>query len=214
MKILALEFSSARRSAAVAEVVPGDVRILGSGTAENVRAVTGLELINWALEGARASPAEIDVIAVALGPGSYVGIRSAIALAQGWQLARDTKLLGISSADVLATAARENGIRGDVTIVIDAQRQEVYAARYELSADRIERTEALQIVSPATVASAQIFGPGVSELVPGAKVLYPSAAVLARLAAGGTDYKPGEELEPIYLRQSSFVKASPPRFGA
>jgi len=40
---------------------------------------------------------------------------------------------------------------------------------------------------------------------------YPSAAMLARLAAGRADFSAGEELEPIYLRETSFVKANPGR---
>ena len=44
----------------------------------------------------------IEAIAVGLGPGSYTGIRAAIALAQGWQLAREVKTLGVSSVAAMA----------------------------------------------------------------------------------------------------------------
>jgi len=39
----------------------------------------------------------------------------------------------------------------------------------------------------------------------------PTAAMLARLAAERSDFIAGEKLEPIYLRETSFVKAPPPR---
>jgi tRNA threonylcarbamoyl adenosine modification protein YeaZ len=212
MKMLALEFSSAHRSAAVAEVARGNVQILGTGTAENTRAVTGLELIDSALQRSRFSPKDIDVIAIGLGPGSYVGIRSAIALAQGWQLAREVRLVGVSTVELIAAAAQANGIYGEVTIVIDAQRNEVYAAKYEVSATVLRIIEPLQIRARTQIPPGKIVGPEASRLIAGATDLYPTAAFLAGVAADPTEYQRGEELEPIYLRESSFVKAPPARF--
>ena len=73
------------------------------------------------------------MIAVGLGPGSYTGIRVAISMAQGWQLARGVKLLGVSSAECLAAQAQAEKIFGRVNVVIDAQRNEFYLATYEIS---------------------------------------------------------------------------------
>jgi len=64
------------------------------------------------------------VIAVGLGPGSYTGVRAAIALAQGWQLAREIKLLGVSSVEAIAVQAQAEKIFGRVNVVMDAQRNE------------------------------------------------------------------------------------------
>src|SRR5207249_11930332 len=95
MKILALEFSSAQRS--VALVVDGQVR--GRAQETGTRESRALSLIESALSAAGLERETVDCLAVGLGPGSYGGIRSAIALAQGWQLARGTKTLGISSGE-------------------------------------------------------------------------------------------------------------------
>ena len=65
------------------------------------RPTPALALIDHALREARLEREQIDRVAVGLGPGSYAGIRIAIALAQGWQLARKVSLLGISSADCI-----------------------------------------------------------------------------------------------------------------
>jgi hypothetical protein len=43
------------------------------------------------------------------------------------------------------------------------------------------------------------------------RALFPSAATVARLASGRTDFVSGDKLEPVYLRAVSFVKAPPPR---
>ena len=72
-----------------------------------------LALVERALAQANCRREEIAVVAVGLGPGSYTGIRSAIALAQGWQLGRGVKTLGISSVECLALAQvmRKAGLR-------------------------------------------------------------------------------------------------------
>src|SRR4051794_23641679 len=84
MKILALEFSSPVRSVAVG----GDVPKHGYAEEGGSRETKPFALINAALAQAEISREEIHCIAVGLGPGSYAGIRIAIAIAQGWQLAR------------------------------------------------------------------------------------------------------------------------------
>ena len=148
------------------------------------------------------------MIAVGLGPGSYTGIRAAIAVAQGWQLARGVKLLGSSSAECLAAQAQ--GIFGRVNVVIDAQRGEFYAATWEISAAARAEIAPLKIVAAAEIAARKNAG----EICAGPAVdpvLFPSAGMLARLAAGRNDFVAGEKMEPVYLREVSFVKAPPSR---
>src|SRR4051794_1292576 len=137
MKILALEFSSRQRSVAVAEATP--FRVLGAAMEINARGTNGMILVDRALAAARITPGEIEVVAVGLGPGSYAGIRSSIAIAQGWQLAREVRLLGIGSVELIAAGAQQRAVFGEVTIVIDAQRHEFYAARFNISSERIRK---------------------------------------------------------------------------
>ncbi len=56
-----------------------------------------------------------------------------------------------------------------------------------------------------------LIGPEVTNWFPGSRVLFPRAATLGQLARGRTDFVAGERLEPIYLRETQFVKAPPPR---
>ena len=56
-----------------------------------------------------------------------------------------------------------------------------------------------------------IVGPEVTRWFPSGRIVFPRAATLARLAASRTDFADGESLEPIYLRETTFVKAPPPR---
>lgn len=209
MMILALEFSSERRSVALAR--GGRVLAEASETG-GYRTTNAFALIEKVLAETSLSREEIEVIAVGLGPGSYTGIRAAIAAAQGWQLARGIKLLGISSAAALAMQAQEAKLFGRVNVVIDAQRREFYLATWNVSDTECREIAPLKIVAKPEIQSLQAAG----EICVGPEPelgtrLFPSASTLARLAAGRNDFLPGEKLEPIYLRETTFVKAPPPR---
>ncbi len=205
MKILALEFSSSQRGVAVAE----DENVLATVATDNLK-TSPLTLIDEALHKARLDRAAIEVIALGIGPGSYTGIRSAIATAQGWQLARNVKLLPISSAEVLAATARANGQRGETHLLIDAQRTEYYHATWNLTDESQTETAPLRIIDMGEATKLESVGPDLPR-IPNCQPLSPDTAILAQLAAKRTDFQPGETIEPIYLRPTEFVKAPPPR---
>jgi tRNA threonylcarbamoyl adenosine modification protein YeaZ len=217
MKILALEFSSPQRSVAVVQTSGGAGSVSVSEAVETGAGFTKtFGLVEQVLQEARLEREQIECLAIGLGPGSYTGIRGAIAVAQGWQLARGVKLLGISSAECVAAQAQAEGIRGRIQVVIDAQRQEFYLAGYELGQEARREIEPLRL---AALAAAQqlaaggetMAGPEVGRWFAEGRVIFPRAGTLGRLALGRTDFTAGEKLEPIYLRETKFVKAPPPR---
>src|SRR5260221_8316149 len=111
MKILALEFSSPQRSVAVLRSGGGDGSSFVSEAVETqAGGMEAFRLVEQALKAAGVEREQIECLVVGLGPGSYTGIRAAIALAQGWQLAREVKLLGVSSAEAIAAEAQEQGM--------------------------------------------------------------------------------------------------------
>jgi tRNA threonylcarbamoyl adenosine modification protein YeaZ len=216
MKILALDFSSPQRSVAVLVTDAAHGVMATSEVSESSpgHSIKPLAMVEQALQQVGLEREAIECLAVGLGPGSYTGIRAGLALAQGWQLARDVKLLGISSAEAIATQARDTGLRGSASVVIDAQRGEFYLANYELSETHVREVVPLRIVSRETVqalAHTILIGPEVTKWFPEGQIVFPQAAVLAQLAVHRTDFLPGEKLEPIYLRETTFVKAPPPR---
>ena len=216
MKILAVEFSSAQRSAAVWEEggAAAGPALLGSAMEAGGHRRVGL--VEQALAEAGCRREEIGVVAAGLGPGSYTGIRGAIALAQGWQLGRGIELLGVSSAECLAARAQAEGARGLANIVIDAQRNEFYLARYQIEDSGWREEEGLRLAGFAEIQELAgrgqaLIGPDLQKWFGGARNTYPDAGMLGRLACGRRDFVAGEKLEPIYLRETSFLKAPPPR---
>ncbi len=212
MKILAVEFSSDRRSVAVAD----DALVLGTAAETGGRPTHTFALIGTALAQAGWEREQIELIAVGLGPGSYTGIRAAIALAQGWQLGLDIRLTGLSSIECLAAQLGTMGATGQRTLIVDAQRNEFYRAVYEVGAGGGREVEPLCIVTRSAIeaglaAGELVVGPDADRWFATARALNPDAAALARLAANRNEFLSGEKLEPIYLRETSFVKAPPPR---
>ena len=203
MTILALEFSSARRSVALAR---GGTVLAEAAVQSDARGTDAFGLIEKVLADAKISRAEIEVIAVGIGPGSYTGIRAAIAVAQGWQLATGVNLLSVSSAAAIAAQAQAENLFGRVNVVIDAQRGEFYLAGWELSPTQRTAVSLLKIVTLAEVEARKAAG----EICVGPELApagFPSAARVAQLAAGRMDFVAGEKLEPIYLRETTFIKA-------
>ncbi|MBW8864001.1 MAG: tRNA (adenosine(37)-N6)-threonylcarbamoyltransferase complex dimerization subunit type 1 TsaB [Verrucomicrobia bacterium] len=203
MTILALEFSSDRRSVALAR---GGIVLSEAVEQTAGRATNAFGLIEKVLADGKVAREEIEVIAVGLGPGSYTGIRAAIAVAQGWQLARGTKLQGVGSTEAIAAQAQAMKLFGRVSVLIDAQRGEFYLSQWEISADNRVETGALRIVAATEVKERAAAG----EILAGPMAensVFPSAAMVAQLADGRQDFVPGEQLQPIYLRETAFVKA-------
>ena len=203
MTILALEFSSAQRSVAVAK----NGSVLGEAVETGGRGVAAFGMIEKVLAAAKMEREEVEAIAVGLGPGSYTGIRAAIALAEGWKIARGINLIGVSSVEAMVSVAQAEKILGPVSVVVNAQREEFYCATYDIAETGQTEVASLKILSRAQVLEASqgrlIIGPEAPKF-PDGHLLFPSAAAVAKLAA---DRPSDERLEPIYLRETTFVKA-------
>ena len=211
MKTLALEFSSPQRSVAVLN--PGTGSIAEVVDTASGHTMKPFALIESALRQAGLEREQIETVVVGLGPGSYTGIRAAIALAQGWQLARGVKLCGMSSVECLATQEAAQGSTDKFNVVIDAQRGEFYLATYTILSGKPKSNAPLQIVPLKAVqqheqVGGKIIGPEVTKWFPNGRQTFPRAATLAQLAAWNATFVAGERLEPIYLRETAFVKTS------
>ena len=200
MTILALEFSSERRGVAVVR----DGSVLSEVVHEGTRETPLFEMIDRALAEAAVARDGIQRVAVGLGPGSYTGVRLAIAVAQGWQLGSNVETVGVGSLDTLAVVA---AALGPVTLAVDSQRNEWAIA--EANEGRLVgplRLMGTEDVRSRSIAGAIIAGPEVVSALGAGFTLNPSAAILGRLAMEGVPV-PADQLTPVYLREVSFVKA-------
>jgi tRNA threonylcarbamoyladenosine biosynthesis protein TsaB len=192
VKILALELSSARGSLAWRD---GDLEWAREWP--NDRKNSGEFFQNLAEVQKQFGPP--DRIVVGLGPGSYAGTRIAISAAIGLQLAARAELLGLSSLCAIACDAPEFAVVGD------ARRQSFFLARVRdriLSAAPDLQSEA-ELRSSLAVFDAHlpIFAVEALRQFEGVPVRYPSAVILARLAAEENRAFVLPPLEPMYLRE-------------
>ena len=215
MMTLGLELSSSARSVALWVDGTGETpTVVRSAPNEDPRATRAFELIEKALQLRGATSRDVTHIVLGLGPGSYTGIRAAISIAQGWSAGRGVKLLGIPATEILAWQASQQAWQESLSLAFDAQRGEAYAARYERSGGVYVETEPLKLIDVALLrsrmqAGERVAGPDLSRLLPEATPLLPDAGTLAALSAGRTGFVSGEALEPVYLRETSFVKVKP-----
>jgi tRNA threonylcarbamoyl adenosine modification protein YeaZ len=126
MRVLALDAALARCSAALVT----DGRIAASRTTEGERgaAVALPQMVEGVLAEACCEAGSLDLIAVTVGPGSFTGLRAAIALAQGIALAAGRKLAGVTTGEALSACLPDIGGRA-LWVAIDDRRGSIFLER-------------------------------------------------------------------------------------
>jgi tRNA threonylcarbamoyladenosine biosynthesis protein TsaB len=127
--VLVLALDTTTRAGSVALVDDKHVRLerVGNPTLTHGQRLPGD--LSRVVEEAGASLADIDLLAVAAGPGSFTGLRVGIAAIQGLAMALDLRVVGVSSLEALARTAGPG--EGPVAVWMDAQRGQVFAALYD-----------------------------------------------------------------------------------
>ena len=135
MRILALETSAKAVSAAVTE----DGKVLCSGYQDTglTHSRTLMPIVEGILKNTELTVSQMDAIAVAVGPGSFTGIRIGVAAAKGLAFAADKPTVGVST---LAAMARNVAFAdGLIVCAMDARRKQVYNALFQTDGERLTR---------------------------------------------------------------------------
>jgi tRNA threonylcarbamoyladenosine biosynthesis protein TsaB len=218
MKLLAVESATLSGGAAILD---GD-RLLGEITL-NI-AITHSERLLSAVDRLLAdcglAPADLEGLAVSVGPGSFTGLRVGLATVKGLAMALDLPIAPVPTLDALA--ARLPFADAPVCPILDARKNEVYLSLYRWRGDRMCR-EREYLALPPELAAAELTAPvillgdGIEACRPwldgqgdGIRIApavqrLPAAATVAELghavlAAG--DGVGAEALVPLYLRPS------------
>ena len=126
MIILALDTTTRDGSIAVLDDAVVRVERGGDATVTHGQRLPG-ELAD-ALSAAGIRIEDVDLLAVAAGPGSFTGLRVGIATIQGVAMAHAKRVVAVSALEALARAAVNP--RNSIGAWMDAQRGEVFAALY------------------------------------------------------------------------------------
>ena len=198
------------------------VRDIGTGHAEQLMGV-----IAEALAVAGNGYPDLTGIAVAVGPGSFTGIRVGVSTARGLALALKIPSTGVGTLDAIAEEARALFPARSVVVAIDARREEVYTAAWDADGATVAEPAVTNLADAvallASLPDPVLAGSAVPAVVAGAGGAHDVASTMAtadiaayaRLAhRRGFS---GERPTPLYLRapdarpQASFVL---PRSGA
>lgn len=105
-----------------------------------------LTCIDEALSHTDATKENIACVVCGTGPGSFTGVRIALATAKGIACALGVGLVGVSTLDAIAWGAQAAGVRGHLQVVADAMRHEVYPLQYLLDDEKAQRLESESVV--------------------------------------------------------------------
>lgn len=107
--------------------------------ASNTKLIGQIESV---LERAQVDKGSIACVVCGRGPGSFTGVRICVATAKGIALGLGVPLFGVSTLDAQAWEQWQRGVRGNVVVLGDAMRKEVYPVRYVLDEHGVMRLNA------------------------------------------------------------------------
>jgi tRNA threonylcarbamoyl adenosine modification protein YeaZ len=178
--LLALDTATPAVTAGVVRVDGGEV-VLGQRVTVDARAHAEMLTPNvlGALDDAGLTMADLGAVVVGCGPGPFTGLRVGMATAAAFGHALGIPVHGVCSLDAIGVQTT-----GDVLVVTDARRREVYWARYH---------NGIRVEGPAVGAMADV-AVGASRV----HTAYPTPVGLVRAADLAA---PPGPLVPLYLRR-------------
>jgi tRNA threonylcarbamoyladenosine biosynthesis protein TsaB len=216
MKILAIETATPGSSLALAEgrkAVAYASLVDRTGHSRFV-----IPAIDFSFDQVGWSPADLDGIAVDVGPGLYTGIRVGISTAQALGATLGIPVVPVTSLDALAFDAATG--RRHIWAVIDVRRGELAVAAYRPVPGGVMKDGAMELVDVEGLRARLDSDPSDTLVVGETSILsdsvlqglhrvkvgrppYPSARAVAELAAGKLerDEVPSpDDIRPLYLR--------------
>lgn len=144
MRILGLDSSTPQCSVALLH----NQQILKQLTAQDTQVVSNQlpTLVDRVLADAGLALRDVDGFAVTTGPGSFTGLRVGISLIKGFVLATEKPFVGVPTFDAM-TASLHTGMEA-LCPVLDARKQEVYAARFRRQGDQWVREMEDRVLAP------------------------------------------------------------------
>ncbi len=185
----------------------------GPGAAQS--STTLIPTILTLLAQAGLSLRSLDAIVFGRGPGSFTGLRTACAVAQGLAAGSDRPVLPVDTLMAVAEEARAQAQPAEITAMLDARMNEIYLQHFVVQAGQLQALGPCEVLAPERVS----YPRGARRCVAGnALPVYrdrlpalpadgqwvsalPTAAALLRLAPGLLHQAvPAAQALPLYVR--------------
>ena len=201
MGILAFETSA--KAASVALLEGGNLLAESYQNAGLTHSRTILVMAEHLLQSCELTPQDVEAVAVAMGPGSFTGVRIGMAAAKGFAWGRELPLFGVSTLEAMAWGLGE--LEGLICPVMDARRSQVYNALFRASGGTLTRLREDRAISMTDLeADLQSLAEPVTLVAPEHRRQQRASGVaLAAWAAMQRDeISDANSLQPNYLRLS------------
>lgn len=187
-RILAIESSGRHSSVATLWGDPDGTRLIGQALliGDERTAQVLAPTIQELLAAAVWSPKSVELVVVTVGPGSFTGLRIGVTTAKAFAYAIGAEVLGVNTLDALALQSPPSP--SPLWAVLDAQRQELFAAKFVVRDHLDFRTERDTFI----VAQDQ----WLAGLEPGDRVIGPALKRLAVRLPAGTIALPEQSWQP------------------
>ncbi len=213
--ILAIE--TATRSGSVAVTRGEQVLSARVGDASISHSTNLIEMIDAVLNEAKAELSDVDLFAVAVGPGSFTGLRIGLATVKAFAAVTSHAIVGVSTLAAIAHAAEVEGL---VVSLLPAGRGEVFAQSFSVRERQVIALDEASHLSPAEtwerygqMQELHWAGEGVQKLADFREAISPETALSGRMLAESVaalalkDFREGksvtaDELQAIYVRAS------------
>jgi tRNA threonylcarbamoyladenosine biosynthesis protein TsaB len=164
-----------------------------------------LPAVDHVLQASGLRLADVDALAVSVGPGSFTGLRIGLSTMKGLAFATGKPLCGIPTLDALAWGLPF--AESPVCPILDAKKGEVYCALYRTAGGRLERLWDYRVVAPEALAAA------LAQEQPGPVVFLgdgatPFAPVLRRLLGDAARFAPPAQRLPSAVTVADLARAA------
>jgi tRNA threonylcarbamoyladenosine biosynthesis protein TsaB len=146
VRVLAIETSGRLGSVALLDTSQGgEGSVVERTTPDGERTAQSLLPTMQALLRERSwQPADVDLVGVTTGPGSFTGLRIGVVTAKTFAYATGAKLVGVHTLAAIAQGVKQ--FCGDIIpmrlwTILDAQRQELFATAFDLSRPIVEQAQ-------------------------------------------------------------------------
>ena len=217
--MLILAFESTAKAASTALVRDGKLVSQYSQCSGLTHSRTLLPMGEDMLKNAELTLGDVDLIAVAHGPGSFTGVRIGVSMVKGLAWAADKPCVGVSTLEAMAWHGLAAG--GLICPVMDARRSQVYNALFRMEDGRpVRLTEDRPIALTELAEELRAYKERVFLVGDGAELSFRTLSALGLpcdlapenlrmqsawgVAMAAMDKEPGsaDSLLPVYLRLS------------